>query len=119
MFARSKVLIPDRFKSRLNAVVSDIVMDVPEAEEIVLFGSCARGTLNALSDIDLLVITKHEVARDVRGDIRSHADEKVNGVRADVVFYTREQFETGTSLLVRNIKNEGVQVWEKRTAMKH
>ena len=86
--------LSDRAKSRkptaeqLMAAV-EAVKTRWEPEEIILFGSAARGTMHERSDIDLLVITNQNGSRN---DFqREWLD--INGKRLDIVMMTAAQAE--------------------------
>lgn len=79
---------------------------------IVLFGSCARNQIRVGSDIDLLVVTEKMADREIRGELASDLAEEKQGVATDVIFYTREDFERSECLLVREIKKDGLILWE-------
>lgn len=86
----------------------------PDLKYVITFGSCARGTMTIGSDIDLLLVFDQEKSIMEKADIREliEDDEEVL-VPVDLVFYTSEQFKTGTSYLTRAIKKEGILVWER------
>ena len=79
---------------------------------IVLFGSCARNEFKVGSDLDILVITEEKVSRSVRSDISSELEDDRNGVGTDVIFYTEEEFNQSKSLLISEIKKDGIIIWE-------
>ena len=111
----AEIELPERFKSKLE---KDIIFlkNYPnlDIEKLILFGSCARGTLKINSDLDLLIITSVTTDRYTRGDIASALDEAIDNVRTDIVFYTNDVFDTSTSLLVKRIKQEGVILYESK-----
>ena len=57
-------------------------------EELILFGSAARGTADEESDIDLLVLTKYQLSFSVRHQI------------TDLIFELNLEYETNFSTLV-------------------
>lgn len=59
-----------------------------EIEDLVLFGSAARGEADEESDIDILIITKHAMTRPARHEI------------TDVVFEINLEHDTNFSTLV-------------------
>lgn len=105
--------LPVRFTEKLNRDLTYLLKykDI-SIEQIILFGSCARGTYKVTSDLDLLAITEESVERYIRGDIASELDEEVDGVRTDIVFYSRHVFDTSHSLLVQKIKQEGIIIYK-------
>ena len=81
--ATSGRLEADRLAAAVNAVA-----DLYDPDQIILFGSAARGEMTEGSDIDLLVINDHghpEVMRRERM--------RVNGDRIDIVRMRREDLE--------------------------
>lgn len=105
----SELQLPQRFEGKLLKDLEYLrAYDNLEIEEIILFGSCARGTYKITSDIDILLITKESISRQVRGDIASELDEERDGVRTDVVFYSRAIFEESNTLLTKQIKQDGI-----------
>ncbi len=68
------------------------VVEVAQPDEIVLFGSAARGEMGRNSDVDLLVVKRgHFDASRLLGDIYVH----LHGVgqAADIILVTPEQVE--------------------------
>lgn len=105
--------LPVRFTRKLNRDLIYLLNYTGiNIEQIILFGSCARGTYKVTSDLDLLVITGESIERYIRGDIASELDEEADGVRTDIVFYSRHIFDTSNSLLVQKIKQEGIIIYK-------
>ena len=52
------------FESAINAIVEKLVRNY-EPEKIVLYGSCARGTMHADSDIDMLIVKNTDKKRHI------------------------------------------------------
>lgn len=106
--------LPERFSKKLNKDVDYLLnYEGIEIEKIILFGSCARGACKVTSDIDLCLITKDSIERYIRGDITSFLDEEVDCVKTDIVFFTLESFEESMSLIVKQIKTDGVVIYRK------
>ena len=82
------------------------------AEQVVLYGSAARGTLDSESDIDLLVVLPHvdwEIEKQV-GGLAFEAGLEIDRVISTLCFSTDEikQPIRRNSPLLRNIAREGV-----------
>ncbi len=106
--------LPLRFETKLRADITYLLQySIDSLEQIVLFGSCAHGQSRVTSDIDLLLITTTSLPRMDRAEISSTLEEALDEVHTDVVFYTREQFDDSNRLIVTQIKNEGVILYEK------
>lgn len=80
--------LPSNFYSKLEDSIKLIVNNVPELEEIYLFGSVARNDYKWDSDIDLAVITQKPLNdHALRGMIIDELDwPSKQGIRADVIF---------------------------------
>lgn len=109
-----KLDIPNRFMNKLIKDMKYLLSykDI-EIERIVLFGSIARGDCMITSDIDIMVVTKTQVDRYVRGDIASFLEEELDGVTTDVVFYQEEVFKNSESLFAKQIKKDGIIIYER------
>ena len=103
--------LPKRFVENIASVVNILVQEVGEnLEQIVLFGSCARGNITTGSDIDLLLITKSLIdTHKERGSIRDMIDD----YNVDLVFYSKDRFEESDSLFVKNIKKDMICLWRE------
>lgn len=80
---------------------------------LILFGSCARNQMKVGSDIDLLLLTGAPVPQSVRGELSSDLAEEKNGVATDLIFYTLNEFQQADSLFARQIKKDGIMLWEE------
>lgn len=95
-------------KDKLHYLIGMLLQNIPDVRSVVLFGSYARFEQRVTSDIDILVLTENIVCREIRGEWRSLFDE----MNADLVFYTNDKFKNSDSLLVRQIKQDGVLLWK-------
>lgn len=94
--------------SKIGRLVEMILDSVNDCQKIVLFGSYARAEYKASSDLDILVLTKAEVPRELRGELCSIFEEN----NADLVLYTTSIFENPHALLVQQIRKEGILLWQ-------
>lgn len=76
--------------SVLNSAIQALALAAPQAEQIVLFGSHARGDADAGSDYDFLVI-EPEVLDRAREMVRLRRALRPLRVAADVLVYSREE----------------------------
>jgi predicted nucleotidyltransferase len=74
----------------LNSAVQALALAAPDAEQIVLFGSHARGDADEGSDFDFLVI-EPEVADRAQEMVRLRRALRPLRVAADILVYTREE----------------------------
>lgn len=76
--------------SKISAVVATLAQAAPDAEQIVLFGSHARGEADAGSDLDFLVITP-TVENRAREMVRLRRALRPLRVPVDVLVYSRAE----------------------------
>jgi len=97
--------------------MTDIIVQEYQPDEIILFGSHARGEGTDASDVDLLVLSdrEHHLPRFKRGlSVRIKLSEIT--VPKDILFYTHEDFNkwrTVPQSLVSEILREGVVLYER------
>ncbi|MBI5873239.1 MAG: nucleotidyltransferase domain-containing protein [Candidatus Omnitrophica bacterium] len=100
---------------KLNTLVEDLKRYDPE--KIILFGSAATGTMDAYSDIDLVLVKKTDRPfvkrlRDVA--LLSRLDEAV-----DILVYTPEEMEQmkiNKNFFMENVLKEGKILYERKAA---
>jgi len=51
--------LPEKQQGFLRVFLSNL-SELPNVERVILFGSCAKGAINASSDVDLFIVTKVE-----------------------------------------------------------
>ncbi|MCM1172521.1 MAG: nucleotidyltransferase domain-containing protein [Clostridium sp.] len=96
-------------KEKLEFLIDKIVSTTDSVIKVVLFGSYARCDYKVTSDLDLLVVTTEKLAQGTRGELSSVFDD----CNADVIFYTEEQLEQSTCMLVNEIRKDGILLWKK------
>ena len=105
-------------KNDINSVAEIVLKDVPEVDEIILFGSYANDSANEESDIDLMVLTtgklerikKLEIIKDLRQDIASQ------GYSADILLKSRNEYhqQKNAPTLSRTIEKQGISLWKSK-----
>lgn len=104
--------LPDRFVNKIVWDCKRIFEEpIPDLMYIVLFGSCAKGTLHIGSDVDLLVLTRKEINKEIKQDLHHDLDEPLEGVSTDIVFYDLTTYLSSECLLVREVKKYGKILW--------
>ena len=107
--------LPQRYKSAIVEAVNLIIdRDIPDLAHIVLFGSCARLHLHVGSDIDLLIVTKKDLEdRLLISCVRSDLEFLPDEMKGDIVFTSMEKFKTNTEKLHRDIRRDGIILWNR------
>lgn len=96
-----KLSVKEVFEKRLQDALELIDSYEIEYEELGVFGSYARGSYKATSDIDICIIGKKPEPM-ISGILREDAD--LLGV--DIVFMTKDYLNKQETLLARNIKSD-------------
>lgn len=112
IYQTEELNIKEKYLNKIEECIN-LLSTLDFAEEIILFGSCARNESKLGSDVDLLVITNRQTKRVERGLVYSDLCYKLNGVNADIVFSTRQQYDEDDSKLYENIRKDGKTLWHK------
>ena len=59
----NELSMPPKYKAYLSEYLQNIA-DIPYISRVILFGSCARGTVTKYSDIDLFVTVNREITEE-------------------------------------------------------
>ncbi|MBQ7444689.1 MAG: nucleotidyltransferase domain-containing protein [Clostridia bacterium] len=90
---------------QINEIIKDVLPLGPSS--IVLFGSCARSEDSWKSDVDVLVVGD-DLTLDQILPIRGKWTDT-----ADIVFSQEDTYKESKQLFYRDIRNEGVVLWQK------
>ena len=100
-------------EERVQALLPEIVRRLREAlqpERIYLFGSCAYGTVERDSDVDLLVVVPASPLSFYQRGAAAYQALRRIGVPVDVLVYTRAEFDDRAALPVsfeRTVQKKG------------
>lgn len=86
-------------------------------KRVILFGSQARGTADAHSDVDLLVVCSLETRRGIRRALMVAMDRALRGLdlATDIIVLTPEEFERDRQIpgtVARPASREGIVLYE-------
>jgi uncharacterized protein len=95
----------------VKAALHDLYGD--RLEQVILYGSYARGDTHAESDVDVLVVLNGPV--DSGREIRRMSDIRINvGLGFDVALSllpaSTEQVNSASTLWLKNVRQEGIQI---------
>ena len=104
--------LPKKHIDFLRAYLSN-VSELSYVDRIILFGSCAKGTANDRSDIDLFVVTKTGLDDDSEEMYRLFYQSTENiplsdYVCCDILTASASDFELKATPLIRIVLREGV-----------
>lgn len=94
--------VEENFNDRLKEVLKLIEEYKIGYEEIGIFGSFARNTYKATSDIDLCIITQERPNRRISGSLREDAEL----LRVDIVYVTKEYFKHSEEPFARQLRSD-------------
>ena len=100
-----------------DAVKDIIIQDVPEAVEVILFGSYANGTAREHSDLDIMILLEKEYEWRERRTVlnRIYQDTAQKGYLIDFLLKKKENFDKDKHIptLSKVIAKEGRVLWTK------
>lgn len=105
--------LKDKYKSTITKTMKELLkVGNPYLEEIILFGSCARGTTKLGSDIDLLCLTSKKLEERKDRLMFYNSIPIDTEVEVDLLIRTKELFESESDWFLNIIKKEGVVLWK-------
>ena len=109
------IQLPDKFIMKIKHDLEYIFSyGLEDLEQIILFGSCARGKVKATSDVDWLIVTREPIVdRNIRHTILCDLCDEYNGVEADVVFTTLKQRDERNTSFMKLTESDELIIWEK------
>lgn len=118
-FAKLMIKLPKSEKDLLTDFIVNLKNKFgSDIEQVILFGSKARGDWDSESDIDLLVLTRHQNKRlenkvvDLAYDIEF---ERNFPAFLSVIVWSKNQFDAFSNpdtSFVHNLKQEGLNLWQ-------
>ena len=103
-----------------SELIRDVILRVSreldlEVEEIILFGSRARGDFRTDSDWDVLVVLSEPVERKMELEAykRMHRELLLKGIKADILFISKDELENvkdDTGFVYYYALREGVKI---------
>lgn len=123
MITEQLIIKPGKLRPKQAEALEYAIKQIKKSEfatfvsDVILFGSCARGTAKYLSDVDLLLELKPEVKNMASFSVKIHAlkgsisDPNYNTVDTDLKVVTGNEWRNGRSVFFRNVSKEGVSVW--------
>lgn len=105
----AQVSLPTRHYNAMIAIQDALSVIRNEFYEVRVFGSCVRSSANAVSDIDILVLTvaklNDRVKREHIRELISEAAEPY-GIEVDVVFYSLDSYLYDSSNFTLRLRAE-------------
>ena len=107
-------ILPPTQKYVINHLL-DKFIGSPHIDSIFLFGSCAKGTADDDSDVDIFVVTTDKVSDDSHEafDLLYGGTDDIpleNYVSCDILTASKEEFQHDMTPLIKTVKKEGVEL---------
>lgn len=98
--------------------IKDIILKAVDAEQIILFGSYAKGDYNKNSDIDLMVIIEKKINRKEKNRILDKMAITFfeNNLNIDLLIETKEDIEKYRNIIgtiIKPVLEQGRILWKK------
>lgn len=103
----------DRLGLNIRTAVDALAAERPEVRKVILFGSSARGTSTAASDVDLILIVENTDDRFIDRPLAYQPYFRDVGLGVDLVVYTREETRTHELSLLRVAERTGRVLFER------
>ena len=113
--AMSTIEIDSRFAPKLESKLNELIYyaDYLNISEIWLFGSVARGTCNAFSDIDLLVLTSSN-SKEVSFKIEElELREEIGFPKVDIIVRTPESISNPDYYFNTAVQKDKIVLWKR------
>ncbi len=107
--------LPQKFMNKIQHDLAYILScELQDLQQIILFGSCARGKVKATSDVDWMIVTSSPIEdRSLRHQIVCDICDEYNGVSGDLIFTTTQQRLERQTSFMEIIKEDEMILWEK------
>lgn len=107
--------LPEKFIAKIQHDLDYILScELEDLQQIILFGSCARGTVKATSDVDWIIVTHSPIEdRAIRHKLLCDICDEYKGVGADLVFTTINQRLERDSSFMKMIESDEIIMWER------
>jgi len=107
--------LPEKQRGFLRIFLDNLSM-VSNVDRVILFGSCARGTLREGSDVDLFVVTREKATADEEIYIMAECPpdyESEYYLQSDIIIKPQDQYEkykSETGMVQKYVELEGVEL---------
>lgn len=121
MFVVKSLNLPELFERKLIHVANVLVNNAIDLqmEELWLFGSVARGDYNAISDLDLMVITSsgNRKSISVKVELLDVRDD-IGYPHVDVVVRTFDNLNSEGQIFNREVLRDRIVLWRKENVQR-
>lgn len=99
----------------LNGAINKLTRTFPFIEQVILYGSKARGDSIEESDIDILIVTEYGVSRGIKYQISDmiYDHELKYDIIISAIIVPRSDYRDKVSPFLNNVRKEGIVIWSK------
>ena len=99
----------------LNGAINELTCRYPFIEQLILYGSKARGDSFEESDIDILIVTEYPVPRETKyliSDIIYNYELK-HDIIISTIIVPQADYRNKMSPFLINVRKEGIVIWSR------
>ncbi len=108
------IWVSEQLQKKFDGVCGAMLEKIEESgiayESVGIFGSYARREFTLRSDVDMCIVVDKLPDRAVKGWLYNDAEE----LGVDLIFVTKERFETERSLFMTNLRRDYVELRGKK-----
>ena len=99
----------------LNGTINDLTCRYPFIEQVILYGSKARGDSIEGSDIDILIVTEYSVPREIKYLISDiiYNNELKHDIIISAIIVPQSDYRNKISPFLMNVRKEGIVIWSR------
>lgn len=99
----------------LNGAINELTGRYPFIEQVILYGSKARGDSHEESDIDILIVTEYPVPRETKYMVSDiiYNNELKNDIRISAIIVPQADYRNKISPFLINVRKEGIVIWSR------
>ena len=99
----------------LNGAINELTSRYPFIEQIILYGSKARGDSVEESDLDVLIVTEYPVPRETKFLISDiiYNYELRHDIIISAIIVTQADYRNKMNPFLMNVRKEGIAIWSR------
>ena len=99
----------------LNGAINELTCRYPFIEQVILYGSKARGDSIEGSDIDILIVTEYSIPREIKYLISDiiYNHELEHDIIISAIIVPQSDYRNKISPFLINVRKEGIVIWSK------
>ena len=97
----------------LNGAINELTCRYPFIEQVILYGSKARGDSVEESDIDILIVTEYPIPRETKYLISDiiYNNELKHDIIISAILVPQADYRNKITPFLMNVRKEGILIW--------